>query len=149
MGSKQKKIKKPNQKIITSPEKKARGKSKIEVKNKISWCFSRMDVGEEARWSVKKVDLNYFWESMFEKIKNYESQTIAELNMLQHNRNMPITGLCREAQNRLIELKQDDIDEIYHIEFDGMKRLWGIFDGSIFRIVWWDPDHEICPSRRR
>ena len=112
MGKNQRKIKKPNQKINTCPEKKARGKSKGEVKKKISWCFSRMDVGEEARWSVKKVDVNYFWESMFEKIKNYESQTIAELNMLQHNRNMPITGLCREAQNRLIELKQDDIDEI-------------------------------------
>jgi hypothetical protein len=26
------------------------------------------------------------------------------------------------------------------------ERLWGFRRGSVFHVVWWDPDHKVCPT---
>lgn len=55
--------------------------------------------------------------------------------------------ICKAAQDRLVELKIDDINnEIFRFRLSGRKRLWGFVDRGIFHIVWWDPDHKIYPT---
>jgi hypothetical protein len=144
------KNKKPKSIIIISPEKKARGgsileKERIEEK-KLSWKFSIIDTGGE--WTFKSIKKDYFWNYLLNKLKNYESQTVGEFIVPKHNHKIEKCRLCKEAQKRLIEIELDDCDELYSLHITSIKRLWGILEGSYFKILWWDPHHEICPSNK-
>lgn len=57
--------------------------------------------------------------------------------------------MISEAQTRLEELKLDDEEELFRFRLDGTARVWGIREGRVFKILWWDPEHEICPSNKR
>jgi hypothetical protein len=151
MGAKRRgKNKKPKSIIKISPEKKARGgsileKERIEGK-KLSWKFSIIDTGGE--WTFKNIKKDYFWDHLLNKLKNYESQTVGEFIVPEHNHKIEKCRLCKEAQKRLIEIELDDCDELYSVHITNIKRLWGILEGSYFKILWWDPHHEICPSNK-
>jgi len=59
----------------------------------------------------------------------------------------PITSICREAQNRLIDLKLDDQEHIFRFRLTGKHRLYGFVAGIIFSIVWFDELHLVYPTR--
>jgi hypothetical protein len=42
-----------------------------------------------------------------------------------------------------------DRTKIWCLRLQGAPRLYGFLVGHVFHIVWWDPDHEIWPSRLR
>jgi len=60
-----------------------------------------------------------------------------------------VSDIIRKAQDRLVEIEQSDIDQLYSLAISGDKRIWGIRDRHIFKVLWWDPKHEICPSLLR
>lgn len=53
------------------------------------------------------------------------------------------------AQDRLKQLGYEDEDRISRIQIDGPSRLYGIRRVNEFYALWWDPEHEICPSTKR
>lgn len=57
--------------------------------------------------------------------------------------------LCAEAQKRLIQIRKDDLDQLFSLRLTGSKRIWGIKEGNIFWLLWWDPNHEVCPSHKK
>jgi hypothetical protein len=59
------------------------------------------------------------------------------------------SSIIAAAQKRLREIKQDDVDELFSLRLTGRQRIFGIRDGAILRLLWWDPLHELCPSRPR
>jgi len=143
--------KRPKSIIDISYEKKARGgsildKEKVE-KEKISWKFSIIDT--DGKWTFKNIKKDFFWDHLLGTLKNFESQTVSEFITPEHNHKIEKCSLCTKAQKRLIEIKLDDYDEFYSVHIGGKKRLWGILEGSYFKILWWDPHHEICPSNKR
>jgi len=80
-------------------------------------------------------------------MKAFEGKTWAEIERdRKHDHPVPCAHLVREAQNRLQEIKLDDLDELWRFRFSGERRIWGIRDGRLFRVLWWDPEHQICPS---
>ena len=142
--------KRPNKKINISTEKKARGGSILEKERseekKLSWKFSIIDTGGE--WTFKNIKKDYFWDQLLGTLKSLESQTIGEFIIPKHNHKIEKYRLCKKAQNRLIKIKLDDCDELYSVHINNIERLWGILEGSYFKILWWDPHHEICPSNK-
>jgi hypothetical protein len=58
-------------------------------------------------------------------------------------------SIIGEAQRRLVAIAQDDIDDLFSLHLGGKPRVWGVRDGSVLRLLWWDPEHEICPSLPR
>ena len=151
MADKKGKNKKPKNKVKISTEKKARGGSileneKVEEK-KLSWKFSIIDT--DGKWTFKKIEKDYFWNKLLSTLKSLESQTVGEFIIPEHNHKIERDRLCKEAQKRLIKIKLDDCDEFYSVHINSMERLWGILEGSYFKILWWDPNHEICPSKKR
>ena len=141
--------KKPKSIIKISSKKKARGGSILEKERiqdrKLSWKFSIIDTDGE--WTFKNIEKDTFWNRLLGTLKNLESQTIGEFIRPIHNHKIEKYKLCKKAQERLIEIKLDDYDEFYSVHITGIKRLWGILEGSYFKILWWDPRHEICPSK--
>jgi len=57
-----------------------------------------------------------------------------------------VASIIKDAQKRLEELKLDDVDQLYSLRLNGRERLWGIRSNDKFSILWWDPEHQICPA---
>ncbi len=72
--------------------------------------------------------------------------TWAEVLGSKHNHNVDIDRLCKAARERLVQLKQHDLDELLSLRLSGAERIWGILSEGVRTIIWWDPDHKICPS---
>ena len=63
---------------------------------------------------------------------------------------IPVDHLCKEAQQRIREIRLDDWEELFRFRLSGPERLWGILTDEtprVFYPVWWDPDHKICPNK--
>ena len=57
--------------------------------------------------------------------------------------------ITNDARKRLEFLQCDDIEELYSLRLTSKERIWGIKDGAIFWLLWWDPNHEICPCDKK
>jgi hypothetical protein len=60
-----------------------------------------------------------------------------------------VESLRSEAREALRQRKLSVIfgdNNIFRFRVDGTTRLWGFRQGRIFHIVWWDPNHEVCPT---
>lgn len=64
------------------------------------------------------------------------------------NHNVPGDDLIKDARSRLGKLQIHE-DEIFSLSLDNKEQLWEILDAGIFRIIWYDPKHEICPSKKK
>jgi len=54
-----------------------------------------------------------------------------------------------DARQGLEELEYDDRDKISRLRITGEQRLYGFREGARFYVLWWDPHHEIWPSKLR
>ena len=92
-----------------------------------------MDTG--GKWAFKNIEKDYFWNHLLNRLKNFESQTVGEFIIPEYNHKIKKCSLCNKARRRLIEIKLDDYDEFYSVHIDSKKRLWGILEGSNFKIL--------------
>jgi len=60
-----------------------------------------------------------------------------------------VDRLSKEAQNRLAEIRQDDLDEVFSFHFSGKPRIIGIREMNVIKLLWWDPEHQVCPSIKK
>ena len=64
------------------------------------------------------------------------------------NHEIEVSRIIPEAQERLVELHKADYDVLFSLRVSGKIRIWGIREGRVFQILWFDFEHEICPSVR-
>lgn len=53
-----------------------------------------------------------------------------------------------EAQRRARDIYLDDAEAIHSLKITGSKRLWGLLYEHEFSVIWWDPNHDIWPTKR-
>lgn len=86
-----------------------------------------------------------------QKLGHWEDKTwgqiLAEDPSAQHP--VEVSALIKEAQDRLVEKKLDDCDTLFRFRLTGKERLWGVKMENIFYLLWWDPEHKICPSNKK
>lgn len=83
------------------------------------------------------------------KCKGWESLTADEVFAMPGNKPIPLDSLCAEAKARLEEIELDDEDYLWELHVSGTRRIWGVRYSHIYYIVWWDPNHQVCPSHLR
>ncbi|MGO9139155.1 MAG: hypothetical protein ACLP9S_13825 [Syntrophales bacterium] len=122
------------------------GKSPESTVNlKPAWRLAKLDMN--GKWGFDKCDEVAF---VHEKLKNFESMMWGEIERkkgkrgAKQNKNVPICNICKDARDRLAELKLEH-DTVYTLHLSGLKRLWGIKDNEILSFLWWDPNHTVCP----
>jgi hypothetical protein len=98
------------------------------------WCWSKMDGG--------------VLRDVLDRLKQLETMSWHEIESKtgSHFIETGDTGFCKQARDRLAEIRQDDADALFSLRVTGRRRIWGIRDGGILRILWWDPEHEVYPS---
>jgi len=117
-------------------------------KQTIAWQFSKLDMG--GKWCCKKIDVKTLWGFLYKKIKAFESMTWSEIYQdKDKNHDVKKEDLSKDAQKRLIKIRQDDVDLLFTLHLSGMRRIWGIRDGRALKILWYDPEHEVCISSKR
>jgi hypothetical protein len=83
-----------------------------------------------------------------EKLAHFETMTWNEILVTGKKRNhsVAISQLCTQAQRRLRDSGQEDLDELVSLRLSGPERVWGILREGVLAVIWWDPDHKVCPS---
>jgi len=89
------------------------------------------------------------WNRLRNHLSSLERQTWEEIliRAKKQNHNVAIDDLSRPAQDRLRQIFDPlDFDDLLSLRLSGRERIWGILDRGAVTLLWWDPNHEVCPS---
>ncbi len=111
-----------------------------------SWKFHLID--KEGQWGWNKLSPDEIWNILSNRLNEKEHINWSTLKQ-SGSHNVSIEDLTKEAKKRLEEIGQSDLDELFSLRLSGKERVWGIRDRSALKILWWDPEHEVCPSQKK
>lgn len=109
-----------------------------------TWQFSYIDI--DGPWGWKNIDKKYFFDKIVQGIINFESMKWSEI-LGRNNHEVNIDQIDKKAQKRLKQLNLDDIETLVSLRIMGAVRIWGIRVHNSFKVLWWDPKHQICTSK--
>ena len=100
----------------------------------------------EGPWSWDKIERKQLLEVQ-KKLSGLESNSWNEILVRDKHffHSIAIEDLIVEAQQRLLYLRLDDLDQLISLRINGPNRVWGYRKEHILYLLWWDPDHEVCP----
>lgn len=52
------------------------------------------------------------------------------------------------AQRRARDMFLQDHERIHSLRVSGPKRIWGLQFENQFSVIWWDPGHDVWPTKR-
>ena len=110
------------------------------------WAFRVVDIG--GPWCWRGIDGDGLVD-VLQKLRSFESMTWEQIDGPSGSHGVAAARLCKRARDRLVDIRQDDTDEVFSLRITGRRRIWGILDEHVLRILWWDPEHEVCPSLRK
>ena len=114
---------------------------------------------ENFRWNTKNADLcgEYGWDrvklrilfnKIIPKLQQYETMTWGEIEG-EGSHFINVDNCSQEARRRLREIELDDLEQLFSLRIGGRERIFGRRGGSVFYVLWWDPDHKISPSKMK
>ena len=105
----------------------------------------KMDVGGPWNWdAVNGTRLRDFLEKIF-SVQKLSWKEIHDGD----SHLVDVIKIIPSARKRLQEIGQDDLDQLYSLRLAGKLRVWCIKDNNILWLLWWDPQHSICPCEKK
>lgn len=118
----------------------------IDVKrSKPVWVFRLVDI--HAEWSGCDGTQKHV-RNILEVLSKYETMVWGEIES-KESHSVPLDRLTLLARKRLEILNVDDVSHIFSLRVNATQRLWGIRQNEEFRVLWWDPQHEVCESKKK
>ena len=120
-----------------------------EPDSKVVILFSRVDL--DSPWCLTKIEPSHH-RDVLDRVREFESMTVHEVFFRgdEPGKDYLLHDLPNQAaQERLRELRLDDRDHISRLRMSGTGRLYGLRERERFYVLWWDPDHQIWPSRKK
>lgn len=106
-----------------------------------SWRFGSCDKGGPFCWAGITPDE---LAQALDRLGAFETMNDAQLRDT-GSHPIPIAQLDKLARDRLSEIEQDDLDELFSLRLTGEKRIWCIRNEMVMRVLWWDPSHQVYP----
>ena len=140
----------------SSKEKKVRIPAHGVGDSQFTWCSKNIDL--ESEWSFVKLDVKILYQKVLPTLQEFSKLTWGEIERQTHgSRNkskhhcVNIESLCDEARLRLEELDVEGIGmrPLFSLRIDGKARIYSFRDRSLFELLWWDAEHQICPSKKK
>ena len=142
------KNKRTNKKIAQGPippdsGKRPRGSIKSEEasKKKFTWRIKHVDFTGD--WGWENVPARTLLSTIINKLHEFETMNWGDITKVAHSHPMPVAKIDSKAKAQLRETKFPEAETLHQLNFGGKKRVWGIRDGIIFHVLWWDPDHTV------
>lgn len=109
------------------------------------WSFAILDLEGEFGWRKLQPEA---LAGLVDRLRNLETMTWNEIRMegKKQNHSIAVEDCSPAAQKRLREIQQDDVADLFSLRLMGQPRVIGILDRDTFKVLWWDPDHLVCPS---
>lgn len=143
--------KKPKAKFRIKTEKESRKASQHSPEavlyRKPSWRFGMLDLN--GPWGWLNIKLKDLLVEIVDKLKNFESMTWGEIERNKKSHLISLDKIAKKAQERLRERELDDLEELYSLRLSGKERIWGKRENEAFYIIWWDPNHSVCPAQKK
>jgi len=108
----------------------------------LSWRFSHRDIGGPFSW--RDVALNEL-DKLITRLAEFEDKNSEGIRKTGSHR-IACDMLSDAARERLNRINKNDLDELMSFRVDGSSRVWCICDGSIMKVLWWDPTHQVYPT---
>jgi hypothetical protein len=112
----------------------------------LAWRFSSADRGGPFAWS--EIEGRAEIAEVIKKLSFFETMTESEIRD-QGSHTIEIDRLSKPARHRLEQIKLDDLDEVMSFRLMGTQRVFCRIDANIMHVLWWDPNHLVCPSIKK
>ncbi len=110
--------------------------------------WSTQSADFHGRWGWDEVGVKVLFQEIIPKLQQHENRTWGEIEGSQSHF-VYMDQCVGEARKRLREIGLDDVEQLFSLRLSGKKRVWGRCQQSVFQVLWWDPEHEVCPSTMR
>lgn len=121
---------------------------------KVIWTFESIDKDGYFAFDLKREDFNL--PEVFDKMLSYSTMTWTDVKKCTHDDGkskhhiIDVDGFSQKAKERFVFMRLDEnSDNIFSFALQNKLRIVGIRDGKFFRVLWYDPKHEIYPSRKK
>jgi hypothetical protein len=114
---------------------------KVAEKESVSWRLSILD-WDGCEWSWCNVDQSTI-EDIHKKLCGHETMTLSEFYNKPGTNKIALLKLSKEARQRATKLKLDATLDVWEIRLSSAGRVWGTMTGSVFNLLWWDPQHTV------
>ena len=111
-----------------------------------SWRVGCVDL--DGKWGWERVKIKLLFSAIIPKLQHYATMNWGSVEGADSHF-VSFDQLCDAAQTRLVELRKEDISELFSLRMAGKKRIWGHRDLACLNLLWWDPNHEVCPSSKK
>lgn len=109
----------------------------------ISWRFSSADKAGPFAWTG--LDDAAEFQAVIRKLAEIEMLSENDLRQ-QGSHPIELHKLSPDAQQRLRDIHHDDLDSIFSIRLTGAVRVHCIHHLNVMRVLWYDPNHQVCPA---
>lgn len=84
-----------------------------------------------------------------ERLALFETMTWSEIlvRAKKQNHSIKVSSICGPAQQRL-EARSLFLEDVVSLRLSARERVYGYLDNGVLVLLWWDPEHRICPSLR-
>ena len=135
--------------------KKTIAKVEVSYENQIpAWVFDKIDRNGKFAFSIDREDFNLH--EVLDKMISYSSMTWGQMKLQTHDDGkskhhyLDVGDLSKEARDRLTAMHMEDCsDQIYSIALQNTLRIIGLREKDRFHVLWYDPKHEVCPSKKK
>ena len=121
---------------------------------KIVWMFDKIDRNGSFAFDIHRSDFRS--DIIMEKLIDYSSMTWDEIKKQTHDKGkskhhlLSIDSLSKDAFERLkAKQLEEESDSIFSFALQNKLRVVGIREGRYFHVIWYDPEHRICPATKK
>ncbi len=115
------------------------------------WSFDKIDINGHFHFNCDRLDMKH--RDLLYYIFQYSARTWGSIKRDTHDDGkskhhfLNYDKLSSHAKDRIAFMQIED-DNIYSLALTNKLRIIGQRDGRVFRAIWFDPEHEFCPSSR-
>ena len=118
------------------------------------WVFDQLDKDGLFRFDLNRSDFNH--KEFLDKMISYSNISWIEIKKQTHDQKnkskhhfLDYDSLSAEAKDRIKRLNlEEDTDRIFSFALQNKLRIIGLRDDEFFHVIWYDPEHNFCPSNR-
>jgi hypothetical protein len=118
-----------------------------------TWSFKKCDF-DHPQWGLSQNPKHL--PQLLKKLASFELQTYGEIfsstsGRASNTRNhwIDVEHIVKDAQDRLAAQNLNDEDSLCSLALSSLERVWGVIKAGVFYIIWYDLNHEVCPSNKR
>lgn len=118
------------------------------------WVFTNVDREGKFAFDVSRGDFRH--KDVMEKLIEYSRMTWRAIKNHTHDKGkskhhyLSYKSLSKDAQDRFMAKKlEKDSDALFSFALNNTLRIVGIREGEKFKVLWYDPKHEVCPSAKK